>query len=112
MGMKRNGTFALDEPACSRAAAAARWSDPKVAAEALLSGTVPFLVDSVTPCASRLGTPRPSVGNPLESAVAVGQSAAAFRWNDPKVAAQALLDRSRFFVPDPLERLPYQPMPV
>jgi hypothetical protein len=72
-------------------AAAARWSDLKLAAQALLSPSVPFLADSITGRRADRAESRGAAGNTLESAAFVITPEAAARWSDPKVAAQRLL---------------------
>jgi len=80
-------------------AAAARWSDLKLAAQRLLSPSVPFLADSITGRRADRAESH-GAGNTLESDAFVITPEAAAKWSDPKVAAQRLLSGSVPFLAD------------
>jgi len=94
MDVTNAGKSASDD-AGGKSAGAARWNDPKLAAQALLTGSVPSLVDSLPAIQPPSATAADASANSLESAGAAAKSAAAARWSDPKLAAQALLKRER-----------------
>ena len=99
MGMRNDGGAGTNHGS-GDPAAAARWSDPKLAAQALLSPSVPFLADSLGASFNASAASRRVVGNALESAAFAITPEAAARWADPKVAAQALLSGTVPFVAD------------
>ncbi|HEY1785409.1 MAG TPA: hypothetical protein VGG30_07655, partial [Pirellulales bacterium] len=103
MALEQNGNNAPADP-IGNSAGASRWSDPKVAAQLLLSHwTDSRTLIAEAPC--EIGQPIMTAGHALESAAGTARPIVVTRWDDLQAAAQALLAPNRWpglFVADPL----------
>jgi hypothetical protein len=94
----RNDGGSAPNHACGNSDAAAKWADPKVAAQALLSGAVPFVADQVI-ARPPIGVEPRNAAPALESTKPAAPTGAS-RWDDLKLAAQLLTDTSGCSVTD------------